>query len=110
MIWCLLLLLLVVAFVVFGNRWKFHFIVVALMYIAYLYLWINFFLSHNTPYQGYGILVFILYGAPFYAIYHLSVIAYAKVVVKDKNIVQVNIVGLVLLTIQLVIAIIGLFF
>ncbi|ALM49044.1 hypothetical protein AMR72_09175 [Flavobacterium psychrophilum] len=89
---------------IFEKNLKLHIIIVSIMYAYYCYLWYDrLFLSHNVKpaWIGFSLLLNTIFTAPFYVIFHILAI-YKSWNTKNKTIVCINIIGLLLCIIHII--------
>jgi len=89
-------------FLIFPKRFPLYIAIVATMYMFYAWLWIdeNFLYDGKAGWKGYSLFMCTLFTAPFYTLVHISTIFYTWRE-KEKKIMKVHIVGLILCIINL---------
>lgn len=103
MIVFLTLLVIAAATIFFFRFWQLHFAITVIMYLFFIYLWMDAFMPVDVTKIRCGFPLFFisLFITPVYVIYHVYSIIYAKRI-EDDRIIKINIFGLILCAINLI--------
>lgn len=107
----LFILIFTALFILFGKKLIFHILVAAIIFLFSIYIWTLFLFpqfSNDNGTIGYGLFYYLFLVMPACAVYYCLAMMYA-VYIGAKSIKNVNIVGLILVLLQLGIGLIGFF-